>query len=147
VDTTAISTDGTPSVAVQSASSGYATQVTVNGETYTAVEPQMVPEQQNAPVVPDLESVPTAAAQAANGWDTAPSCTSIPDQSNSVIDQSGRLWGWENSQVKFICNASASLLNVVPHILIFSCSPVPTRRGLRMRVLPSVGLLVPMVLK
>jgi hypothetical protein len=107
VDTVAVSTDGTPSIATQSASSGYAAQVTVNGETYTAVEPQLEPEQQSAPAVvsnvPDLESVPTASPQAGDGWDTAPSCTSTPSQSNSVIDQSGRLWGWENSQVRSIC--------------------------------------------
>lgn len=31
-----------------------------------------------------------------DAWDAAPACTAAPTAANSVRDNSGRLWGWEN---------------------------------------------------
>ena len=151
MDTVAVSTDGTPSIATQSASSGYANQVTINGDTYTTVEPEQQdasaaspsqgpdtvdiaasPSQSSsildtaaspsqAPDTVDTEGSPSQApdtvdtaaslSQAPDQWETANSCSSMPSDTNSVLDQSGRLWGWENSKVSLPIS-SLSLLTM-----------------------------------
>lgn len=97
VDTVAASTDGTPSIAAQSASNGYASQVTINGDTQTDVTPGI------------QDTLAASTPESATTWDSAPTCTAAPDSTNSVLDQSGRLWGWENSKVSSVCVCFVSL--------------------------------------
>ena len=80
------------------------------------------------PVAVDSMLPETSSAAHADAWTTAPICTATPNASNSVMDTTGRLWGWEN-QVS--CAHKTASTPVYTASTAPGCGPTATNSGFR----------------